>query len=73
MIPAYNEETTVAGVVYGHREVGRRLAGTIGILVCDEGSADGTAAARAGSHAHSGAHRAAQQDQSWYRDDHEAA
>ena len=47
MIPAYNEETTVAGVVDGHREVGRRLAGTIEILVCDDGSTDGTGAALA--------------------------
>ncbi|TMF59588.1 MAG: glycosyltransferase [Chloroflexi bacterium] len=42
VIPAYNEETTVAGVVDGHREVGRHLAGTIEILVCDDGSTDGT-------------------------------
>lgn len=37
----------MAGVVDGHREVGRRLAGTIEILVCDDGSTDGTGAALA--------------------------
>lgn len=42
VIPAYNEETTVAGVVRGHHTAGRRLAGILEVLVCDDGSTDGT-------------------------------
>lgn len=42
VIPAYNEERTVAGVVRSHLAAGRRLAGTCEVLVCDDGSTDGT-------------------------------
>ncbi len=45
VIPAHNEEATVAGVVAGHRDVGRSLASTLEIIVCDDGSTDGTWAA----------------------------
>lgn len=42
VIPAFNEVTTVVGVVLGHRAAGLRLASTLEILVCDDGSSDGT-------------------------------
>ena len=42
MIPAHNEEVTVAGVVRGHRDVARSLASSVEIIVCDDGSTDGT-------------------------------
>jgi dolichol-phosphate mannosyltransferase len=45
VIPAHNEETTVAGVVAGHRDVARSLVSTFEIIVCDDGSTDGTWAA----------------------------
>jgi glycosyltransferase involved in cell wall biosynthesis len=45
VIPAHNEETTVAGVVAGHRDVARALASSFEIVVCDDGSTDGTWAA----------------------------
>jgi glycosyltransferase involved in cell wall biosynthesis len=45
VIPAHNEETTVAGVVAGHCEVARSLTTTFEIVVCDDGSTDGTWAA----------------------------
>ncbi len=45
MIPAHNEEATVAGVVAGHRDVARSLASSLEIIVCDDGSTDGTWAA----------------------------
>jgi len=42
VIPAHNEEVTVAGVVRGHREVARVLASSFELIVCDDGSTDGT-------------------------------
>jgi glycosyltransferase involved in cell wall biosynthesis len=42
VIPAHNEEATVAGVVAGHRDVARSLTSTFEIVVCDDGSTDGT-------------------------------
>ncbi len=45
VIPAHNEETTVGGVVAGHRDVARSLASSFEIVVCDDGSTDGTLAA----------------------------
>src|SRR5207249_1170818 len=42
VVPAHNEETTVAGVVAGHRDVARALASSFEIIVCDDGSTDGT-------------------------------
>jgi dolichol-phosphate mannosyltransferase len=42
VIPAHNEEVTVAGVVRGHRDVARALASTVELIVCDDGSTDGT-------------------------------
>jgi dolichol-phosphate mannosyltransferase len=42
VIPAHNEEATVAGVVVGHRDVARSLASSFEIIVCDDGSTDGT-------------------------------
>jgi glycosyltransferase involved in cell wall biosynthesis len=42
VIPAHNEEVTVAGVVRGHRETARSLAATFELIVCDDGSTDGT-------------------------------
>ena len=45
VVPAYNEERTVAGVLRAHADLGRRLAGEVEVIVCDDGSADGTPAA----------------------------
>jgi len=42
VIPAHNEEVTVAGVVRGHRETARALASSFELIVCDDGSTDGT-------------------------------
>ncbi|HZP97651.1 MAG TPA: glycosyltransferase family 2 protein [Candidatus Limnocylindria bacterium] len=42
VIPAYNEESTVGGVVRAHVDAGRRLAGEVEVLVCDDGSTDAT-------------------------------
>jgi dolichol-phosphate mannosyltransferase len=42
VIPAHNEEVTVAGVVNGHRDVARSLASDFEIIVCDDGSTDAT-------------------------------
>lgn len=42
MIPAHNEEVTVAGVVRGHRDAARALASSFELIVCDDGSTDGT-------------------------------
>jgi glycosyltransferase involved in cell wall biosynthesis len=51
-VPAYNEESTVAGVIKAHVETGRRIAGEVEVIVCDDGSTDRTpqaiAAAAAG-------------------------
>ena len=44
VVPAYNEEKTVAGVLRAHADLGRRLAGDVEVLVCDDGSTDGTPA-----------------------------
>jgi len=45
VVPAYNEEQTVAGVLRAHVDLGRRLAGEVEVVVCDDGSTDGTPAA----------------------------
>ena len=45
VVPAYNEEQTVAGVLRAHVDIGRRLAGDVTVVVCDDGSTDGTPAA----------------------------
>ena len=45
VVPAYNEETTVGGVIGAHVDTGRRLAGEVEVIVCDDGSTDGTPAA----------------------------
>ncbi len=45
VIPAYNEEATVGGVISAHVETGRRIAGDVEVIVCDDGSSDGTPAA----------------------------
>ena len=45
VIPAHNEEETVAGVIAGHRDMARALASSVEIVVCDDGSTDGTWAA----------------------------
>jgi glycosyltransferase involved in cell wall biosynthesis len=42
VIPAHNEEATVAGVIAGHRDVARSLASSFEVIVCDDGSTDGT-------------------------------
>lgn len=42
VVPAYNEETTVGGVVRAHVDLGRRIARDVEVLVCDDGSTDGT-------------------------------
>jgi glycosyltransferase involved in cell wall biosynthesis len=42
VIPAHNEEVTVAGVVRGHRDAARSLASSFELIVCDDGSTDGT-------------------------------
>ena len=49
VVPAFNEETTVAGVMRAHVDMGRRLAGEVEVIVCDDGSTDGTPAAIAGA------------------------
>ncbi len=49
VVPAFNEETTVAGVLRAHVDVGRRVAGEVEVIVCDDGSTDGTPAAIAGA------------------------
>jgi dolichol-phosphate mannosyltransferase len=51
VIPAHNEEATVAGVIAGHRDVARLLASSFEIIVCDDGSTDGTWAALEASRA----------------------
>lgn len=45
VVPAYNEETTVGGVMRAHVDLGRTLAGEVEMIVCDDGSTDGTPAA----------------------------
>lgn len=42
VVPAFNEETTVAGVIRAHVDMGRRIAGDVEVIVCDDGSTDGT-------------------------------
>jgi dolichol-phosphate mannosyltransferase len=42
VVPAYNEESTVGGVVRAHVDLGRRLAGEVEVIVCDDGSTDAT-------------------------------
>jgi glycosyltransferase involved in cell wall biosynthesis len=42
VIPAYNEGPTIGGVVQGHRELAARLVASFEIVVCDDGSTDGT-------------------------------
>jgi dolichol-phosphate mannosyltransferase len=49
VVPAFNEETTVAGVLRAHVDAGRLLAGDVEVLVCDDGSTDGTPSAIAGA------------------------
>jgi len=48
VVPAFNEESTVGGVLRAHVDVGRRIAREIEVIVCDDGSTDGTPAAIAG-------------------------
>lgn len=43
VVPAYDEESTVAGVLRAHVDLGRRLAGEVEVIACDDGSSDGTA------------------------------
>ena len=45
VVPAFNEETTVGGVIKAHVDTGRRIAGEVEVIVCDDGSTDGTPAA----------------------------
>jgi glycosyltransferase involved in cell wall biosynthesis len=45
VVPAFNEETTVGGVIRAHVDMGRRIAGEVEVIVCDDGSTDGTPAA----------------------------
>ena len=42
VVPAFNEETTVGGVIRAHVDMGRRIAGDVEVIVCDDGSTDGT-------------------------------
>ena len=49
VVPAWNEEETVAGVLRAHADVGARIAGDVEVIVCDDGSTDGTPAAIAGA------------------------
>jgi dolichol-phosphate mannosyltransferase len=42
VIPAYNEEETAGGVVRAHLDLARRIASSFEVLVCDDGSTDGT-------------------------------
>ncbi|HEV2009864.1 MAG TPA: glycosyltransferase [Candidatus Limnocylindria bacterium] len=42
VIAAYNEISTIGGVVKGHRDVAARIATSFEIVVCDDGSTDGT-------------------------------
>jgi len=42
VVPAFNEETTVGGVLRAHVDAGRRIAGEVEVIVCDDGSTDGT-------------------------------
>jgi dolichol-phosphate mannosyltransferase len=42
VVPAFNEETTVGGVIRAHVDMGRRIAGEVEVIVCDDGSSDGT-------------------------------
>jgi len=42
VVPAFNEATTVGGVIRAHVDMGRRLAGEVEVIVCDDGSTDGT-------------------------------
>ena len=44
VIPAYNEEWTIASVVADHRAIAASLTSSFEIIVCDDGSTDGTAA-----------------------------
>src|SRR5207247_187967 len=51
VMPAHNEESTVAGVVAGHRDTARALASSFEIIFCDDGSTDATWAALEASRA----------------------
>jgi dolichol-phosphate mannosyltransferase len=42
VVPAFNEESTVGGVLRAHVDAGRRIAGEVEVIVCDDGSTDGT-------------------------------
>lgn len=44
VIPAFNEAATVGGVIAGHHATASELAETFEIVVCDDGSTDGTSA-----------------------------
>jgi dolichol-phosphate mannosyltransferase len=44
VIPAFNEQETVSGVVRSHVETGRRIAREVEVIVCDDGSTDATSA-----------------------------
>lgn len=43
VVPAFNEEATVTGVLRAHVDLARRLVDESEVLVCDDGSTDGTA------------------------------
>ncbi len=45
VVPAFNEETTVATVLRTYAEAAGRIADEFEVLVCDDGSTDGTPAA----------------------------
>lgn len=47
VIPAYNEEATVAAVVADHSAVARRISRSFEIIVCNDGSIDATGRALA--------------------------
>lgn len=45
VVPAFNEASTVEGVIRGHADTARTLVSSFEIVCCDDGSTDGTRAA----------------------------